>query len=84
MIRKVGHPKLYVSFKIFDSRIVAILCYGSEIWGHTYQGQIEKIHVNFYKFGLGVIKTASNSAIQVNADNCLYPCIAKSDTSSFG
>ena len=30
MIWKVGHPKLHVSFKIFDSRIVPVLCYGSE------------------------------------------------------
>ena len=46
MIGKVGHPKLHVSFKIFDSRIVPMLRYGSEIWGHMYQDQIEKIHVN--------------------------------------
>ena len=63
MIRKVGHPKLHVSFKIFDNRIVPILCYGSEIWGHTYQDQIEKIHVNFCKFVLDGSKTASNSAV---------------------
>ena len=63
MIWRVGHPKLHVSFKIFDSRIAPILCYGSEIWGHTYQDQIEKIHVSFCKFVLGVSKTASNSAV---------------------
>ena len=40
IIWKVGHPKLHVSFKIFDSRIVPILYYGSETWGHTYQDQI--------------------------------------------
>ena len=62
MIWRVGHPKLHVSFKIFDSRIAPILCYGSEIWGHTYQDQI-KIHVSFCKFVLGVRKTASNSAV---------------------
>ena len=62
MIWKVGHPKLHVSFKIFDSRIVPILCYDSEILGHTYQDQIEKVHVNFCKFVQGVSKTASNSA----------------------
>ena len=63
MIWKVGHPKLHVSSKIFDSRIVPILCYCSEIWGHTYQDQTEKIHVNFCKFVLGVSKTASHGAV---------------------
>ena len=54
MIWKVGHLKLHhVSFQVFDSRIVPILCYGSEIWGHTYGDQIEKIYVNFRKFVLG-------------------------------
>ena len=43
--------------------LTAELCYGSEIWGHTYQDQIENIHVNFYKFVLGVSNTASNSAV---------------------
>ena len=60
---KSGHPKLHLCFKIFDSRIVPILCYESEIWGHTYPDQIEKIHVNFCKLVLGVSKTASNSAV---------------------
>ena len=31
MIWKVGHPKLNVCFEIFDSRMVSILCNGSEI-----------------------------------------------------
>ena len=63
MIWRVGHPKLHVSFKIFHSRIVPILCYGLEIWGNTYQDQIEKIHLSFCRFVLGVSKTASNSAV---------------------
>ena len=63
MIWRVGHPKLHVSFKIFHSRIVPILCHGSEIWGNTYQDQTEKIHLSFCKFVLGVSKTASNSAV---------------------
>ena len=63
IIWKVGHLKLHVSFRIFDSRIVPILCYSSKIWGHTYQDQIEKTYVNFCKFVLGVSKTASNSVV---------------------
>ena len=59
MIWRMGHPKLHVSFKIFESRIAPILCYRSEIWDHTYQDQIEKIHVSFCKFVLGVIKQNS-------------------------
>ena len=59
MIWRMGHPKLHVYFKIFESRFAPILSYGSEIWGLTYQDQIEKIHVSFCKFVLGVIKQDS-------------------------
>ena len=32
VVWKLGHPNVDVTFKIFDSRIVPILLYGSEIW----------------------------------------------------
>ena len=34
-------------FKIFDSLVVRILCYGSEVWGYEYQRKIEQVHINF-------------------------------------
>ena len=36
-------------FKLFDSIVRPILCYGSEIWGYEYSKPIEKIHSQFCK-----------------------------------
>ena len=37
------------AFKLFDSGVKPILCYGSEIWGYRYCEKIEKIHSRFCK-----------------------------------
>ena len=34
-------------FKLFDTMVKPILCYGSEIWGFKYAENIEKIQVKF-------------------------------------
>lgn len=56
--------------KLFDSMISPILTYGCEVWG-TYQKQnfndwdkspIEKVHLRFCKFYLGINRKASNLA----------------------
>ena len=60
---KLGHPNVDVAFKIFDSRIVQILLYGSEIWGSESRNQIEKIHLRFCKFVLGVGQSANSAAV---------------------
>ena len=36
-------------FKLFDTMVKPILCYGSEIWGFKYAENIEKIQVKFCK-----------------------------------
>lgn len=36
-------------FKLFDSMIRPILCYGSQIWGYQYVEKIERMHVSFCK-----------------------------------
>ena len=36
-------------FKLFDTMVKPILCYGSEIWGFTYSEVIEKTHIRFCK-----------------------------------
>ena len=48
-------------FKLFDSMVKPILCYGSEIWGYEYAGTIEKVHVDFCKYFLGVNSSVNNS-----------------------
>ena len=60
---KLGVFEHKALFKIFDSLVVPILCYGSEVWGYEYQRKIEQVHINFCKSALGVGKYASNSAV---------------------
>ena len=49
--------------KIFDSRIVPILLYGSGIWGFESRNQIEKVQLRFCKFVLGVGQSANSAAV---------------------
>ena len=47
----------------FDSIILPILMYGSEIWGFCRRDDIEKVHLRFLKQILGVRKQISNVAV---------------------
>ena len=60
---KLGIFEHKAPFKIFDSLVVPILCYGSEVWGYEYHREIGQVHVNFCKLVLGVGKYASNSSV---------------------
>ena len=31
-------------FKLFDSVVKHMLCYGAKIWGHEYKSRIEQVH----------------------------------------
>ena len=41
---KYGQLKKHVYFNIFDTKIVPILCYGSELWGSIEHKSIETVH----------------------------------------
>ena len=63
IIWKLGHLNVDVAFKIFNSRIIPILLYGSEIWGYESRSHKEKIHLRFCKFVLGVGRSAHSVAV---------------------
>ena len=46
---KLGSLSIYDCFKLFDTMIVPILCYGSEIWAFEIANQIETVHDRFCK-----------------------------------
>ena len=48
-------------FKLFDSMVKPILCYGGEVWGFEYAQQIESIHAQFCKSFLGLPRHINNS-----------------------
>ena len=62
-IRNFGHFSFQTSFKIFDCRILPILCYGSEIWGYRYWHDVERVQTDFCKFVLGVGRSTSSAAV---------------------
>ena len=43
--------------------VVPILCYGAELWGYEYCDTIEKIHVKFCKYLLGVSSSTPTVAV---------------------
>jgi len=50
-------------FKLFDSMIVPILTYGSEIWEFKEAEEIERIQIQFCKCFLGVNSTVNNAMV---------------------
>ena len=46
--------------RLFDSMVLPILCYGSEVWGFHKAVDIERVHTNFFKQLLSVKQQTSN------------------------
>ena len=57
-----GHLPLNVAFKLFDSKVLPILCYGSEIWGSHIWSDIEIVQNQFCKYVLGLGPRSVNVA----------------------
>ena len=52
-----GNFSLDELFKLFDSMVKHILCYGSQVWGYSYVEEIESIQNEFCKRFLGQLTT---------------------------
>ena len=50
-------------FKLFDSIVKPILCYGAQIWGHTYSNVLESVQFEFCKRYLKVNSTTNNMVV---------------------
>ena len=37
------------AFKMFDTTVKAVLCYGSQLWGYKYSDKVERVHIKFCK-----------------------------------
>ena len=42
------------AFKLFDSMVKPVACYGAEIWGYNYSDEIERIQTKFCKYYIGL------------------------------
>ena len=51
---KCGALPKNIAFQMFDSKVLPILCYGSEIWGTKMRSEIEIVHNQFCKYVLGL------------------------------
>ena len=58
-------------FKLFDSIVKPILCYGSEIWGYEYSQKIEKVHIKFCKRYACLHQNTADYFVLVNVDDIL-------------
>ena len=74
--KDVGKLPPKVAFKLFDSLVLPILEYGSDIWFCNEEiPEIERVHTKFIKIILGVHKNASNLAIY--GETGRYPLIVR-------
>ena len=58
--RKFGYFKHEEYFRLFDSMVSPIFCFGSEVWGYEYSSVIESVHNDFCKKFLGVNSSVKN------------------------
>ena len=49
--------------EVFDRMVTPILCYGADIWGYEICDSIEKVHVKWCKYILGVSSTTPTPAV---------------------
>jgi hypothetical protein len=71
--------KLDVKTKLhmFDSMVVPILLYGSEVWGAYDYKEIDKLHIRFCKYILGVRKQTPNVAVYGELGRFLLSVLSK-------
>ena len=59
------------SFDLFDKMVVPVLCYGAEVWGFEKRERIERVHLKFCKYVLGV--SAQTTSVAVYGECGRYP-----------
>ena len=49
------------AFKLFDSMVKPVACYGAEIWGYQFCEEIEKVQSRFCKYFIGLKQSTNDS-----------------------
>ena len=65
---KCGTLPKNIAVQIYDSIVLSILCYGSEIWGTKMWSEIEIVHNKFCKYVLGLSPRSVNVAAPPECD----------------
>ena len=63
-IRKLHYPPVLITLKLFDTMVLPILSYGTEIWGFREDSSLEAVELHYLKHILHVPLTASNIAVR--------------------
>lgn len=63
-LNQFGPLSINVLFKIFDSKILPILTYGSEVWFGHESMDIERVHHDFCKYVLKITRQAPNAFVR--------------------
>ncbi|MEW8544974.1 MAG: reverse transcriptase family protein, partial [Candidatus Thiodiazotropha sp.] len=61
--KRFGHFYPSDAFKLFDSMVKPIACYGSEIWGYKYSEEIERVQTAFCKQYIGLKQNTMDSFV---------------------
>ena len=77
------HLDIKTKLSLFDTMIVPILLYGSEIWGVYDYKEVDKLHIKFCKNILGVRKQTSNYAVYGELGRFPLSVIAKERSLKF-
>lgn len=57
------HLDVKTKLSLFDAMVVPILLYGSEVWGVYNFKEVDKLHIRFLKYILGVKQQTPNAAV---------------------
>ena len=60
----LGFTSAEIQLKLYDSQIMPILLYGSELWGYNNMNSIENIHMKHCKFVLNVHQSCPNEGVR--------------------
>ena len=72
--RKFGCFKNEEIFRLFDSMVKPILCYGSAVWGTEYSDIVESAQYTFCRYSLGV-NSSVNNAVAIGEYGLLPLCV---------
>ena len=61
--KSFGHFTPIDAFKLFDTMVKPIACYGAEIWGYKYSDEIERVQTSFCKQYIGLKTNTMDSFV---------------------
>ena len=64
---------IYILLDLFDHMVIPVLLYGSELWGYENTADLERLHLKFCKYILGIKSSTPN--IMVYGELGVHPLL---------